>query len=152
MVAYTKSKGSSLYNELLELYVAYGFYKENLVSLVKKGIEGAEEIKQTMIDLRNNPPTYLNKERIVLIEDYQKSISKNLLDHTEKIIDTPKSNVLIFYTESGSKIAARPSGTEPKIKFYISVQESLSSKEDYEKTQEQLNEKIRSIKQDLGLA
>ncbi len=151
MVSYTKSKGSSLYKELLELYMKYGFYKENLVSLVKKGIEGAEEIKQIMIDLRNDPPTYLNEEKIVLIEDYQTGISKNLQDHTEKTINSPKSNVLIFYTESGSKIAARPSGTEPKIKFYISVQESLSSIKDYKKIQDQLDEKIKSIQDDLHL-
>ncbi|MHA7057610.1 phospho-sugar mutase [Aquimarina sp. M1] len=151
IVAYTKSKGSSFYKELLELYVSHGFYKENLVSLVKKGIKGAEEIKQTMIDLRINSPKQLNGEKVVLIEDYQSSIAKNTQDHTEETIDVPKSNVLIFYTESGSKIAARPSGTEPKIKFYISVQESLNTIDDFDKVQEQLDNKITAIKKDLQL-
>ncbi|WP_299438821.1 phospho-sugar mutase [uncultured Aquimarina sp.] len=151
IVAHTKSQDSSFYQELLALYVDHGFYKENLVSLVKKGIKGAEEIKQTMIDLRNNPPKHLANEKVVLIEDYQTSIAKNTQDHTEKTIDIPKSNVLIFYTESGSKIAARPSGTEPKIKFYISVQESLDTVSDFDKVQEQLDSKIDAIKKDLQL-
>jgi len=151
IVAYTKSQNSSFYQELLGLYTNHGFYKENLVSLVKKGIKGAEEIKQTMIDLRNNPPKQLANEKIVLIEDYQASIAKNTQDHTENTIDVPKSNVLIFYTESGSKIAARPSGTEPKIKFYISVQESLETVANFDQVQEQLDSKIDAIKKDLQL-
>ncbi len=151
IVSYTKSKGSSFYNTLLDLYTKYGFYKENLVSLVKKGIDGAAEIKQTMVDLRNNPPTHINDEKVVLIEDYQTSIAKNILDHSETPIDIPKSNVLIFYTEAGSKIAARPSGTEPKIKFYISIQESLASIDDFDKVQQQLDRKIEAIKKDLKL-
>jgi len=151
IAAYTKANGSSFYATLLELYTKYGFYKENLVSLVKKGIEGAQEIKQTMIDLRNTPPQHLNNEKVVLIEDYQSSIAKNLQDHTETTIDIPKSNVLIFYTEGGSKIAARPSGTEPKIKFYISVQGSLDSVADFDTAQQQLDSKIEAIKKDLQL-
>ncbi len=152
IVAHTKANNSSFYNSLLELYVQHGFYKESLVSLVKKGIEGAEEIKQTMLDLRNNPPQYLNDEKVVLIEDYQTSIAKNIQDHTERTIDIPTSNVLIFYTESGSKIAARPSGTEPKIKFYISVQEPLKSIANFDDTQNRLDNKIAAIKKDLELA
>ena len=151
IVAFTKANGSSFYNTLLELYTKYGFYKENLVSLVKKGIDGAAEIKQTMIDLRNNPPKFINEEKVVLIEDYQTSIAKNIQEHTEVIIDTPKSNVLIFYTEEGTKIAARPSGTEPKIKFYISVQESLYKVSDFDTIQQQLDSKIEAIKKDLKL-
>ena len=151
IAAYTKANGSSFYATLLELYAKYGFYKENLVSLVKKGIEGAQEIKQTMIDLRNTPPQHLNNEKVVLIEDYQSSVAKNLQDHTETTIDIPKSNVLIFYTEGGSKIAARPSGTEPKIKFYISVQASLDSVADFDTAQQQLDSKIEAIKKDLQL-
>ncbi|MBQ4821806.1 phospho-sugar mutase [Aquimarina sp. MMG016] len=151
IVAYTKANKSSFYNKLIELYTDHGFYKENLVSLVKKGIDGAAEIKQTMIDLRENPPKELNGEQIVLIEDYQTSIAKNLQDHTESTIDIPKSNVLIFYTELGSKIAARPSGTEPKIKFYISVQEPLKSVINFETINELLDKKIILIKKDLKL-
>ncbi|WP_108869879.1 phospho-sugar mutase [Aquimarina aquimarini] len=151
IVAATKATGSSFYATLLELYTKYGFYKENLVSLVKKGIDGAAEIKQTMIDLRNNPPEYINNEKVVLIEDYQTGITKNILDNTETTIEIPTSNVLIFYTEAGSKIAARPSGTEPKIKFYISVQESLDSVTNFDITQQQLDSKINAIKKDLKL-
>ncbi len=151
IVAHTKANGSSFYNKLLELYTVHGFYKENLVSLVKKGIEGAAAIKQTMVDLRENPPQFFNNERIVLIEDYQTSIAKNIQDQTTLSIDIPKSNVLVFYTESGSKIAARPSGTEPKIKFYISVQEPLNTLSDFEIVQQQLDDKIKAIKKDLKL-
>ena len=152
IVAHAKSKGSSFYTELLRLYTEYGFYKENLVSLVKKGIKGAEEIKQIMIDLRNNPPESFNNEKIVLIEDYQTGISKNIQDRTEQAITIPKANVLIFYTEGGSKIAARPSGTEPKIKFYISVQQNLDHTDHFEKASEDLDKKIKAIKKDLGVA
>ncbi|MEW7277388.1 phospho-sugar mutase [Aquimarina sp. 2201CG1-2-11] len=151
IVAHTKANGSSFYNKLLELYTVHGFYKENLVSLVKKGIEGAAAIKQTMVDLRENPPQFFNNERIVLIEDYQTSITKNIQDQTTSSIDIPKSNVLVFYTESGSKIAARPSGTEPKIKFYISVQKPLNTLSDFEIVQQQLDDKIKAIKKDLKL-
>ncbi|SEL44819.1 Phosphomannomutase [Aquimarina amphilecti] len=151
IVAYTKSHGSSFYKELLNLYVDHGFYKENLVSLVKKGIKGAEEIKQTMIDLRNNPPTEIAEEKIVLIEDYQTSIATNTLDKTQHLIEIPKSNVLIFYTEAGSKIAARPSGTEPKIKFYMSVQESIDDLSAFDTVEQKLNTKIAAIKKDLQL-
>ncbi len=151
IVAFTKEKGSSFYKTLLELYTKHGFYKESLVSLVKKGIDGAAEIKQTMVDLRNDPPTHINNEKVVLIEDYQTSVAKNLQDHSESSIDIPKSNVLIFYTEGGSKIAARPSGTEPKIKFYISIQESLASVNDFDQVQQQLDNKIEAIKKDLKL-
>ena len=151
IVAYTKGNGSSFYKTLVDLYVELGLYKENLVSLVKKGIQGAQEIKQTMIDLRSNPPKTINNEKVVLIEDYASSIAKNIQDHTEKPIDVPKSNVLIFYTEEGSKIAARPSGTEPKIKFYISVLESLESPEKYVEVNQQLDQKIEAIKKDLKI-
>ncbi|MBW1295733.1 phospho-sugar mutase [Aquimarina litoralis] len=151
IVAFTKANGSSFYQELLHLYQEHGFYKENLVSLVKKGIKGAEEIKQTMVDLRNNPPTHLNNEQIVLIEDYQTSIATNVLDKTESTIEIPKSNVLIFYTESGSKIAARPSGTEPKIKFYMSVQESIDDLSAFDTVEQKLNTKIAAIKKDLQI-
>ncbi len=151
IVAFTKAKGSSFYNTLLSLYKEYGFYKESLVSLVKKGMDGAAEIKQTMIDLRDKPPTHINDEKVVLIEDYQTSIAKNIQDHTESTIDIPKSNVLIFYTESGSKVAARPSGTEPKIKFYMSVQENLDDLSDFNTVEQKLDSKINAIKKDLQL-
>ncbi|WP_109300580.1 phospho-sugar mutase [Aquimarina sp. AU474] len=151
IVAFAKAQGGSFYNTLLELYTKHGFYKEHLVSLVKKGMDGAAEIKQIMIDLRNNPPSSINDQKVVLIEDYQTSIAKNTQDRSESAIDTPKSNVLIFYTEDGSKIAARPSGTEPKIKFYISVQDTLDDLSGFETVEQKLDSKIIAIKKDLRL-
>lgn len=149
IAAQMKENGSSFYKQLIELYKEFGFYKEELISLVKKGIEGELQIKQMMVDLRENPLKEINGEKVVLIEDYQASISKNMQDHSETVIDLPKSNVLIYYTEEGSKIAARPSGTEPKIKFYISVNEELKSSEDFEKAQKLLQQKIAGIRADL---
>ncbi len=151
IVAHTKANHSSFYSTLLHLYTTHGFYKESLVSLVKQGIDGAAEIKQAMVTLRNTPPEYINNEKVVLIEDYQTSLAINTQDQSETVIDTPKSNVLIFYTESGSKIAARPSGTEPKIKFYISVQDTLNKISDFDLVQQRLDNKIETIKKDLKL-
>ncbi len=146
-----KAENNSFYNKLLELYTKYGLYKEELISLVKKGIEGEQEIKQMLIDLRENPWEEIDGEKVVLVEDYKSSVAKILQDHTENTIDIPKSNVLIYYTEEGTKIAARPSGTEPKIKFYISVNTNLDSVEEYEEQQQKLKEKIARIKQELKL-
>lgn len=149
IAANMKTKGSSVYRKLLELYSQYGLYREELISLVKRGIEGEMQIKQMMVDLRENPLTEINGEKVVLIEDYQSSIAKNIQDRTEKPINIPKSNVLIYYTEDGTKIAARPSGTEPKIKFYISVNTSLGSIDDFKKVNGELEHKILKIKEDL---
>lgn len=151
IAAKMKDEGSSFYKKLLELYTQYGLYREELISLVKKGIEGEKEIKQMLVDLRENPWEEIDGEKVVLVEDYKSSIGKNVLDHTEHSIDIPKSNVLIYYTENGTKIAARPSGTEPKIKFYISVNTELSSVEDYAEENQKLSDKIARIKQELKL-
>lgn len=151
IAAQMKANGSSFYEKLLELYTEYGLYREELISLVKKGMDGESQIKQMMVDLRENPLSEINGEKIVLIEDYQSSEAKNLQDHTKHKIDLPKSNVLIYYTEEGTKIAARPSGTEPKIKFYISVNSELKSVEEFEEASQQLKEKIVKIKSDLHL-
>lgn len=151
IAAQMKANGSSFYEKLLELYTEYGLYREELISLVKKGMDGESQIKQMMVDLRENPLSEINGEKIVLIEDYQSSEAKNLQDHTKHSLDYPKSNVLIYYTEEGTKIAARPSGTEPKIKFYISVNSELTSVEKFEETSQQLKEKIVKIKSDLHL-
>ena len=140
-----KANGSSFYKELQQLFLAHGLYKEKLVSLVKKGITGAEEINQMMIGFRENPLTEINSSPVVLIEDYQSSISKNLQSNTESTMDIPKSNVLIYYTEDGTKIACRPSGTEPKIKFYISVNEVLNSLDDFDTINTKLDSKITAI-------
>ena len=151
IVTKAKSEGSSFYKKLQELYVKHGFYKEDLTSLVKKGISGAEEIKQTMIDLRENPLTTINGEQVVQIDDY--ASSKSLKTTTGESVDItiPKSNVLIYHTKEGSRIAARPSGTEPKIKFYISVNESVESLGALDKTEEKLDAKIAGIRKELGL-
>ena len=149
--AFLKAQGSSFYEKLLELYTTYGLYKEELISLVKKGIEGEQEIKQMLIDLREKPWETMDGEKVVLVEDYQSSIAKNQNDHTKTEITIPKSNVLIYYTEDGTKIAARPSGTEPKIKFYFSVNTSLDSVSDFEEKNKELKEKISRIKADLQL-
>jgi len=145
LAAQVKAKGSSVYKELLQLYVENGFYKEYLVSLTKKGMDGLQEINQMMIDLRENPLKEINGQRVVMLEDYQSSIAKNLLDNEETAMNIPKSNVLIYYTEDGSKICARPSGTEPKIKFYISVNAELDSVENFTEVESILNEKIKNI-------
>jgi phosphomannomutase len=145
LAAQAKAKGSTVYKELLQLYVDNGFYKEYLVSLTKKGMDGLQEINQMMIDMRENPLKEINGQRVIMLEDYQSSIAKNLLTDEETKMNIPKSNVLIYYTEDGSKICARPSGTEPKIKFYISVNTELESVEDFNEVESILNEKIKNI-------
>ncbi len=151
VAAQAKAKGSTVYKELLQLYVEHGFFKEHLISLTKKGIEGLQEINQMMIDLRENPLREINGQRVVMIEDYDSSVAKNLLDGEESAIVMPKSNVLIYYTEDGSKICARPSGTEPKIKFYISVNTDLDSVENFEQQEKVLDEKIKNIIAEMQL-
>jgi phosphomannomutase len=145
LAAQAKAKGSTVYKELLQLYVDNGFYKEHLVSLTKKGMDGLQEINQMMIDMRENPLKEINGQRVIMLEDYQSSTAKNLLTDEVTNMDIPKSNVLIYYTEDGSKICARPSGTEPKIKFYISVNTELESVEDFKEVEAVLNEKIKNI-------
>jgi phosphoglucomutase len=145
IAAQAKANGSSVYQELLNLYVDFGFYKEFLVSITKKGIEGLEEIKQMMVDMRTNPLKEINGERIIMMEDYQTSVATNLLTGEKEIMSIPKSDVLIYYTEEGAKIAARPSGTEPKIKFYVSVNAPLESVDDFDKVNSQLDTKIKNI-------
>ncbi|RVT77466.1 phospho-sugar mutase [Flavobacterium sufflavum] len=145
VAAQAKANGSTVYKELLKLYVDHGFFKEYLVSLTKKGMEGLQEINQMMIDLRENPLKEINGQRVVMVEDYDSSIAKNLLDGEESVMDMPKSNVLIYYTEDGSKICARPSGTEPKIKFYISVNTELDAVENFNEVENILDDKIKNI-------
>lgn len=143
--AQAKEKDSSFYNELLKLYTQHGLYQEKLVSLVKKGISGAEEIKTMMTNLRENPPKEFNNTKVVLFEDYQTGKAQDFNENSTEELDFPKSNVLIFYLEDGTKIATRPSGIEPKIKFYVSVNGELDSIENYKNTKEQLENKIDSV-------
>jgi phosphomannomutase len=151
IAAQAKAKGSSVYQELVELFVSYGFYKEKLISITKKGIEGAQEIKQMMVEARKNPLKQVNGSNVIRIEDYQLSLSKDLVSGKETAIDIPKSNVLIYYTEDGSKIALRPSGTEPKIKFYISVNCTLDNVSDFKMVEQELEAKIDAIVKDMKL-
>lgn len=151
IAADAKSNGSSFYKELLELYVAHTFYKERLVSFVKKGMDGAQQIKQIMIDLRNNPLTHIDGSKVTFVNDYQSSIEKNMITGEETTMDIPTSNVLIYHTEDGTKVAARPSGTEPKIKFYFSVQTPLDSVENAEKTERELEAKIDRIITEMAI-
>ena len=151
IAAQAKANGKTMYESLIDLYVKHGLYKERLISLTKKGIEGAKEIKQMMIDARENPLKTVNNSKVIRVEDYQLSISKNLKtgEHTE--INIPKSNVLIYYTEDGSKIALRPSGTEPKIKFYISVNAPLDNVSSFITMEQELETKIDAIIKDMNL-
>ncbi|MEN8886162.1 MAG: phospho-sugar mutase, partial [Winogradskyella sp.] len=151
IAAQAKAKGKTLYETLIDLYVEHGLYKERLVSLTKKGIEGAQEIKQMMIDARENPLKEVNGSKVVRIEDYQLSIAKNTTNNTENKINIPKSNVLIYYTEDGSKIALRPSGTEPKIKFYISVNTNLDNVSDFTTKEQLLELRIDAILKAMNL-
>ena len=145
LAAQAKASGSTVYKKLLELYVAHGFYKEHLVSITKKGMEGLAEINKMMVSLRENPLKEIDGQRVVLVEDYKSSIAKNLFTNEEETIDMPKADVLIYYTEDGSKICARPSGTEPKIKFYISVNTKLDSVENFTEVESVLDNKIKNI-------
>jgi phosphomannomutase len=152
VVAQAKAKGSSVYKELLKLYVDHGFYKEHLISITKKGMEGLAEINQMMVSLRENPLKEINGQRVIMLEDYKSSVAKNLLTGEEETMDMPKADVLIYYTEDGSKICARPSGTEPKIKFYISVNAGLDTVENFTKVESILNKKIKNIIESMQLS
>jgi len=151
MVAYHKDNGSSMYEALLDAYQKYGFYLERLVSLKKEGKKGAEEIQAMLKSLRETPPTTLGGSKVTMIKDYLSSESKNMLDGSVEAIDLPSSNVLQFFTENGSIISARPSGTEPKVKFYCSVNSALEDKANYEKINVILNNRLDAILKDLGV-
>jgi phosphoglucomutase len=152
IAANAKANGSSMYRELLQIYADNHFYKEHLISIVKKGMAGADQIKQMMVDLRENPFTVVDCSKVNYLFDYQASTRKNLLTGEVENIDIPKSNVLIYHTEDGTKIASRPSGTEPKIKFYFSVKGKLDVIENAKKVEIELNAKIRRIIAELKLS
>jgi phosphoglucomutase len=151
MTAYYKDKGTSLFEALIDTYIQYGFFKEKLISITKKGKTGAEEIIAMMEKFRNNPPATLGGSKVITLKDYEKGVETDLNTNTTKAIELPKSDVLQFITEDGSIISARPSGTEPKIKFYCSVNGKLASKEAYHETDAQLDAKIDTILKDLGV-
>ncbi len=151
IAAQANEKGSSVYKELEQLYVDFGFYKEHLISITKKGIEGANEIKQMMVDMREKPVAEINGQRVIMLEDYQNSTAKNLLTNEIEPLNVPKSDVLIYYLEDGSKICARPSGTEPKIKFYFSVNVAIESLEEIPQAEAVLEAKIATIIKEMQL-
>jgi len=151
IAAQAKEKGSSVYKELQQMYVDFGFYKEHLISITKKGIEGANEIKQMMVDMRHKPVSEINGERVIMVEDYQNSTARNLLTNETEVLTVPKSDVLIYYLEDGSKICARPSGTEPKIKFYFSVNTAIENVAELQDAETFLDTKIRTIISEMQL-
>jgi phosphoglucomutase len=151
MAAYEKNKGRSLFAKLIDLYVQYSFYKEHLISITKKGMDGQQQIADMMAGFRNNPPKILAGSDVVQLLDYEIKKGKNLKTGEEWQIKLPKSNVLQFILADGSKISARPSGTEPKIKFYFSVSTKLKNVVEFDKTNAALDEKIKAIISDMKL-
>jgi phosphoglucomutase len=153
LAAYAKDKGFSLFEWLIKIYKEYGFYLEELISITKKGQQGAAQIEEMMKTFRENPPKKLAGNNLLEVYDYENQTILDVQNGTSKAMETdlPKSNVLAFYTEDGSKISMRPSGTEPKIKFYFSVKENLDTTENYEKVKKGLQEKIQKQITDLGI-
>ena len=151
IAAHAKQNGSSFYEELLAIYLRNNFYKEHLIAITKKGMDGAAEIQQMLSDMRNSPLSEIDGEQVVSLSDYQASTVKNLITGKVTKIDLPKSNVLIYQTANGTRIAARPSGTEPKIKFYFSVNTSLDAKKNAIKVEADLDAKIQRIIKEMKL-
>ena len=151
MAAYEKDKGRTLYDKLIDLYVKWGFYKEHLISITKKGMDGQKQIADMMERFRSNPPKNLNGSPVVQLLDYEKREGKNLQTGETWEIKLPKSNVLQFILADETKISARPSGTEPKIKFYFSVNTKLDKAEDFDKKNAELDGKIKKVIEDLKL-
>ncbi len=151
MAAYEKSKGKSLFDKMIELYIQYGFYYETLISITKKGMNGQQEIKAMMEGYRQAPPATINGSKVEILLDYELQAGKNLLTGESWKINLPKSNVLQFITQDGSKVSARPSGTEPKIKFYFSVHTTLTDDAAFDATYAILQDKIKGIIADMQL-
>jgi phosphoglucomutase len=149
LAAAAKDEGQTLYDWLLQMYIDFGYYKEGLINLVRKGAEGEQQIKAMMEKFRNDPPREFIGSKVIRILDYKTSIEKNMITGATATISLPKSDVLQFYLEDGSKISVRPSGTEPKIKFYISVNMKLHSKNEFNSCSEALDEKIKAIEREL---
>ena len=149
--AWAADKGVSLYDLLLDIYQEFGLYKEKLISVVRKGKAGAEEIQRMMEDFRETPPKELGSSPLILVKDYLSSEETDLRTGVKKPILLPKSNVLQFFTEDGSKVSIRPSGTEPKIKFYFGIKAQLNNKKEFDAVNDSLEQKINDIIKDLGL-
>ena len=146
-----KAKGSSFFKELLKIYEKTGMYRESLVNIVREGLSGAQEIKAMMDNLRENPLKTIDGSPVVKINDYKTSISKDMTTGAQTSIDIPKSDVLIYYTADGTKVAARPSGTEPKIKFYFSVNTPFEGGAEYDEKVKMLDDKLARIIREMGL-
>lgn len=151
MAAYEKDKGRSLYEKMIDLYVQYGFYKEHLISITKKGMDGQQQIAAMMESYRNNPPKTINGSAVVKLLDYELQKGTNPQTGEQWTIELPKSNVLQFILADGSSISARPSGTEPKIKFYFSVNTKLNSAAEFDKVNKELDDKIKAVIEDMKL-
>ena len=149
--AWAKDQGKMLYDVLLDIYVEFGFYKESLLNITKKGKSGAEEIQAMMAGYRQNPPMDINGSKVVMIKDYKEQVTKDFAKGTTTKLEMSKSDVLQFFTEDGSKISIRPSGTEPKIKFYFGIKEALASKEKYAEVNQKLDDKLNNIIKSLNL-
>jgi len=145
IAAVEKQKGKTLFEKLMELYMKYGFYYEKLISITKTGMNGSKEIAEMMQSYRDNPPKDIAGSPVKELLDYQLQVKKDLLSGASEKIELPKSNVLQFITEDGSKISARPSGTEPKIKFYVSVNTPLGNISEFDGTLKKLEQKIDAI-------
>jgi phosphoglucomutase len=150
--AWAKSKGKTLYELLIDIYLQYGHFKEKLINIVRKGKEGADEIKAMMVGYRKNPPAAINNSKVVKINDYENLVSTDCLTGKKTRIDLLKSDVLQFFLEDGSKISVRPSGTEPKIKFYFSVNTKLESAAKFDETEKLLDQRIAGIINDMKLS
>jgi phosphoglucomutase len=152
VTAWAKSNDMSLFELLLDIYVKYGFYKEKLINIVRKGKEGADQIKAMMTEYRNNPPKKINNSQVVKLNDYERQDSYDIIKGTKTSINLIKSDVLQFFLADGTKISVRPSGTEPKIKFYFSVNTKLSSADKFEETEKILDKRIADIIDNMKLA
>lgn len=152
IAAWCKANGKTMYQYMIDIYKEIGMYYEGLINVVRKGRSGADEIKQMMTDFRENPPKEIANSKVVEVRDYLEQTSLNLLNNEKSVMDgIPKSNVLIYYTEDGTKVCVRPSGTEPKIKFYVSVKDSIVSEQDFKEKLVLLDQKINQVKADLNL-
>ena len=152
IAAWCKANGKTMYQYMIEIYEEIGMYYEGLINVVRKGRSGAEEIKQMMTDFRENPPAEIAGSKVVEVRDYQEQTSLNISENKKSVMnDIPKSNVLIYYTEDGTKVCVRPSGTEPKIKFYVSVKDSIASEQEFTEKLPVLEQKINQVKADLKL-
>ena len=149
---YAKDNGKTVYEMLQDIYLTYGFSKEKGISVVRKGKSGAEEIEAMMKNFRNNPMTEIAGSKVILTKDFSTLVANDLVENEKYTLDMPTtSNVLQYFTEDGTKVSIRPSGTEPKIKFYIEVKGELKSREDYDKVNELANQKIEAVKVSLGI-